>query len=329
MFDQQRNILLTLPQGRHRQLDHVQPVVEVAAEGSLRHHILKIFIGRRQHPHVHPGGFGASHSLELPFLKHPQQFDLKMLGQFPDLIEKDGAAIRRFKQAGFLRHCAGKSTAHVAEQLAFQQIVRNCPAVYHFEGPVGAGAEIVDRPGHQFLAGAALAIDQHRDVGTGNARDHLEDTLHLRSIADDPGKLVAFLALMPAEKGIHLRIDPAFDLPLRFLAFGLVETDGVFDIFMGVEVKIVVAFELFKIERAFRTVEDQPGQSFFPFHDLPDPFSADPVRSGGINNHDIASRRQGGQSGGNVQRTVVGGSPLRHQLLLAAQEGEFFTSGLT
>ena len=58
-------------------------------------------------------------------------------------------------------------------------------------GPSAAGAAGVERAGHQLLAGAGFAGDQHRGLGVGHLADNLEDLLHLVRRADDGAKIAA------------------------------------------------------------------------------------------------------------------------------------------
>ena len=56
----------------------------------------------------------------------------------------------------------GIGAAHMAEQLPFKKFRRYGPAVDGHKGPViCGGAEIVDQSGDQFLARAALPLDEH------------------------------------------------------------------------------------------------------------------------------------------------------------------------
>lgn len=57
----------------------------------------------------------------------------------------------------------------MAEQLGLHQGFREGPAVHRYEGTMAAGAEVVDMPCHQFLAGPGLTNDQH----AGLTRRHL------------------------------------------------------------------------------------------------------------------------------------------------------------
>ena len=60
---------------------------------------------------------------------------------------------------------AGERALAVAEQLGLQQVVGDRPAVDGDERPVGPRPVGVDHLRHQLLAGAALAVDEHRQVG--------------------------------------------------------------------------------------------------------------------------------------------------------------------
>ena len=53
------------------------------------------------------------------------------------------------------------------------------------KGRGGAVAVLADAPGHEFLAGAALAGDHHGDVAGGHLADGLEHLLHRRGTPDD------------------------------------------------------------------------------------------------------------------------------------------------
>ena len=62
----------------------------------------------------------------------------------------------------------------MSEQFAFKELLRNCRAVdghKTFSVPLRVG---VDRAGHEFFAGPALARNHHGRIGQGDAADHLE-----------------------------------------------------------------------------------------------------------------------------------------------------------
>ena len=63
----------------------------------------------------------------------------------------------------------------MAEQLAFEQRLRQRPAVERDERGVAPRAVLVDRQRRKTLAGAGLALDQHRHVGGRQVADLLHD----------------------------------------------------------------------------------------------------------------------------------------------------------
>ena len=69
--------------------------------------------------------------------------------------------IRGVKEAWLRLPGVGKRTALVAEQLGFDQSVRNRGAVHINEGAVGTGAAAVDQPGEHALARAGFALKQY------------------------------------------------------------------------------------------------------------------------------------------------------------------------
>ncbi len=83
------------------------------------------------------------------------------------------------------------------EQLALQQPLREGRAVHPHERPIRPGAAVVDRVGHQFLARAALSLDQHRGRGGGDLFDQLIDLLHPVVLAHQGVEPVAALQLLP------------------------------------------------------------------------------------------------------------------------------------
>ncbi len=60
---------------------------------------------------------------------------------------------------------AGEGAADVAEELALEEVLGDGAAVDAREGLLGAGTGVVEGAGDDLFAGAALAEDQHRDVG--------------------------------------------------------------------------------------------------------------------------------------------------------------------
>src|SRR5690606_23122651 len=104
-----------------------------------------------------------------------------------DLVEEDGAAARLLDQPGPAALGAGERAALVAEQLADHELLRQRRAVDRNEGLAAPRRAVVQRPGDQLLAGAGLALDQHRRVAGAEARDPGDDLPKAGAAADQPG----------------------------------------------------------------------------------------------------------------------------------------------
>jgi hypothetical protein len=76
----------------------------------------------------------------------------------------------------------------MAEELALHQGLGQRRAVDRDERPAAAGAALVQSAGDELFAGAALAEDQHREIGVGDATDTREELDHDRTLADDAGE---------------------------------------------------------------------------------------------------------------------------------------------
>ena len=90
---------------------------------------------------------------------------------------------------------AGEGAALVAEQLAFNQLARDRRHVDRDERAGAPLAVVVQRAGDQFLAGAGLAVDHHRQVGGAEPRDGAVHLLHRRAAADQRQRFLGIARL--------------------------------------------------------------------------------------------------------------------------------------
>src|SRR5690606_39173106 len=86
---------------------------------------------------------------------------------------------------------AREGPAHVAEELAFEQVLGDGAAVDGDERLFRPGAGFVDGAGDHFLAGAALAGDEDGDVGVLDAVDERENPSNRVAAADDAAEAEA------------------------------------------------------------------------------------------------------------------------------------------
>ena len=159
--DELGDVLATVAQRGQVDRDDVEPVVQVGAEpagGDLRREVL---VRRRHDPGRdadRPGGADGQHLLGLD---GPEELRLGGQRELADLVEEDRPAPRRDEQAGVVAVGAGERAPDVAEELVLQQVVRDRRAVDRQERRVGLGPGRVQGAGHQLLARARLARDQH------------------------------------------------------------------------------------------------------------------------------------------------------------------------
>jgi hypothetical protein len=121
VFDEERNIVTTVTKGGDRNLQDVEPVIEVLPEPARATKNLEILIRRADHPHVHMDGTAAAHRADLPFLEHPQELGLRGEGEISDLVEEEGAGVGLLEQPLAIPVGTGEGTADMAEDLALEQ----------------------------------------------------------------------------------------------------------------------------------------------------------------------------------------------------------------
>ena len=127
-------------------------------------------------------------------------------GSVPISSRKMLPPLARAKRPFLFDVAPGERAAHVAEQLRFQQCLRDGGAVHLDERHVPLGAAVVNRPRHQLLAGPRLARDEHGALGLGHALGPVDDLLHRPAAADDA--VVAELLVTLAEQVAMLGAKP-------------------------------------------------------------------------------------------------------------------------
>ena len=130
----------------------------------------------------------VAHAADLAALEHAQQLGLHGSGQFADFVQEQRAAVGDLEQADPVIVGAGEGAFAVAEQLALDQVFGQRAAIDGDERHVASRALVVHGAGHQFLAGAGFAADQHGGVRGGDFRDQLADALHRQAVADQAGR---------------------------------------------------------------------------------------------------------------------------------------------
>ena len=162
MADELRNVLRAHTQRRYAQRKDVQAIKEVRPERLCLDHLFEVAIGGCNQSRVRSERARAAEALELPLLKHAKQLRLQLERDFADLVQEHGPAVRELEASDPLRDGAGERALLVPEQLALEEACRDRRAVQLHERIGLPGAEVVNGAGHQLLARAGLAVDQHR-----------------------------------------------------------------------------------------------------------------------------------------------------------------------
>src|SRR5262249_30201646 len=182
MIDENRNLLPPLPQRWDADLDDVQAVVQVLAELMRPHGRLEVAIGRGDEPHVRTDDLLAADARELAVLEHVQELGLKPQRHLTDLVEQQGALIRRLELPGLLAVGPGERSLLVTEQLRLEELAGKGGTIHLQELSLSARRCLVNGPGDHFLADSALPSPQHG--GGGYVRDQVPDRLHLGAAAE-------------------------------------------------------------------------------------------------------------------------------------------------
>ena len=122
---------------------------------------------------------------ELAGLERAEDLDLGRRAHLADLVQEQGALVRRLEEPVLETVGAREGAALVAEELALEEGVLERAAVDDRQGRGRARAVGVERPGDQLLAGAALALDQDRGERPRGLVDQGEHALDSRAPADD------------------------------------------------------------------------------------------------------------------------------------------------
>ena len=107
----------------------MQAVIQILAEAPGAHFLQRITIGGADKAHIGLHQLAAANRLKRTGLDEAQQLALQRQIHFANFIQKQRAAIRRPRRTHAVRHRAGKGAAHMAEDFAFNQILRDRRAV--------------------------------------------------------------------------------------------------------------------------------------------------------------------------------------------------------
>ncbi len=172
VVDEQRDVLAALGERRDGQLDHAQPVVEILAEAAGAHRRFEILVGRGD-----DAGRRRESALLPPTRSNSRSCSARRnlacvsSGMSPTSSRNSVPPSAASNLPSRRATAPVKAPLLVAEELALDQLAAERRAVHLHERLGAARAAVVERVGHQLLAGAAGAAHQHGDVGVGDLLD--------------------------------------------------------------------------------------------------------------------------------------------------------------
>ena len=185
MLGQQRDVARPVAKRRKLDVHHVDAVIQVPAEPTRLHLGPQVVIGRQDYANVGVFRFVAAERLKCPLLKHAKQLHLQLRRSGGNFVQEDGAALGSGKPARLVGDGVCERASHVAEQLAFQQGVRQSAAGHLDERLVAPRRVGMDRTGDEALAGSRFAGDKDSASAVGYRLDKLKDLRHADVRADE------------------------------------------------------------------------------------------------------------------------------------------------
>ncbi len=162
MVHQFLNIFFSFPKRRDRDVQKVQPVIQIRTELPLFDLFFHIDVRGGDYPYIHRMHAGASNPPDLFFLQYPQKLRLQCDRDLPDLIQKNRSFMCKFKQTGLASFGrSGKSARFIAEQFAFQQILRKRRAVERHKGLMASFARLMNAVRKQFFSCTCLSDNEY------------------------------------------------------------------------------------------------------------------------------------------------------------------------
>ena len=162
------NVAPTFCQRRQLDAENRQPEKEVPAETACGDLPFEVAVRGGDQTHIDPRGARFSDLDELPAFEHPQQFGLQFGRHLPDLIEEQRAFVGLFEESFLVFGGSRKTACTVAEQLAFEQLLRKGRTVDRDKSLPGPRTGVMNGLGEDLLAGSRFAREQHRGVRGGD-----------------------------------------------------------------------------------------------------------------------------------------------------------------
>ena len=180
MRDELRNVFSVLAQGRDGQTDSGQTIEEVLTELAVVNKFPQISLTRGDEPHVDLQRGEAPDRTQLSFLQDPEELRLCRQAGGADVVQVNRASLcgKKVSLSGSLRSREG--SCFVAEELAFDERLRDGGAVDDDEGLVLRGAEGMNPACQQILSYAGFSAEEYRETRVSRFSYYVEHLLHHR-----------------------------------------------------------------------------------------------------------------------------------------------------
>src|ERR1700690_3910026 len=178
MFQESGNIFAALAQTGEMHANHVDAIEKVGAESPSLDFIFETPIRGADYPCFNLLFFLIADGGELAVLQHLKQLGLQRRIELADFVEEERSAISHLDAAGLAIVSAGKRALAESEKFAFEQRARDCGAIHLHEWAESARRQMMNQPRKNFLAGAAFALNQHRDISPRHLFNFQADRAH-------------------------------------------------------------------------------------------------------------------------------------------------------
>ena len=186
MVDEVFHVLPALAQRWHLDVNDPQPIEQILAKLTGRHHIGQVPISRGDDTHVeaHHAAVGADR-LDFAVFEEPQQHRLHAQAHLADLVEEDRSPVRGLQLAGLVAVGPGEAAFHVTKQLRLEERLGQAGTVHRDERVAAPPRAYVNAPRKQILADARLSRDEHLAVARGGTIRHGQQAQHSRVVYDE------------------------------------------------------------------------------------------------------------------------------------------------
>src|SRR5262245_27134837 len=156
MFRKLRNVITTMREPGHLDLQNVDSIEEIGAEAAGINLILKTPAGGTHDARVHHAFALIAEAREVSVLKKVEKFALQRGIQFGNFVQEKSALVGALRATRLGSMRSGKGALFVAKKFAFQQAAGNGRAIHFHKLPGGKSRVGMEPAGQYLFSGPAL-----------------------------------------------------------------------------------------------------------------------------------------------------------------------------